>query len=65
MTAWRDNAGHAPREIAGVPIARVFVELRNGTRPEASWPVDTGRRGETTCWSLTGGQFDIVKWRPA
>lgn len=59
MSAWHKNTGTAPRQIVGVPITRVFVDLRNGLRPAESW------RGETTRWSLTGAPFDIIAWKPA
>lgn len=65
MSAWQKNAGTPPRQIAGVPIARVFVHLRGGIQPADSWPVDTGRRGETTRWTLLGDEFDITEWKPA
>lgn len=65
MTRWHRNTGTPPREIAGVAIARVFVRLRDGREPAESWPVFTGRNGETTNWKLSGHQFDIIDWRPA
>lgn len=43
--------------------ARVMVELRNGRRPDHSWPV-IGRPMPTR-WSLTGCLWDIVRWRRA
>lgn len=65
MTRWHPNTGKPPREIAGVTISRVFVRLRDGREPAESWPVVTGRHGETTDWSLKGHPFDIAEWRPA
>lgn len=75
MSAWYQNVGRAPvyyptdreddcpadlfhRDVAAK--ARVYVELANGKRPEASWPVLAGTR-----WTLTGFWADILKWRKA
>lgn len=66
MSEWHENAGTCPTRAMG---KRVAVILRNGSvcgeKPVANgapagWPAD----GKGGCrWSLTGHDFDIVKYR--
>lgn len=74
MTGWHPNPGFAPIWKGAGPDehcpadrippgqardARVFVRLRGGIEPPASWPV------LAQDWALGGSDFDIVEWRRA
>lgn len=58
---WFDNHGIMPGGLEG---KRVYVELRNGIKPADSWPADGSHHGKTD-WTMSGHNFDIVRWRPA
>ena len=59
MAQMKWNEGKMPRGVKG---KRVRVVLRNGMRPEESWPAD----GPTGCdWALTGSDWDIRKYEIA
>ena len=53
------NKGFCPAMLTG---RRVFVTLRNGSKPKESWPAD----GKSACrWTLTGSPFDIIEFEVA
>ena len=67
MSGWQPNIGSPPTRGRGPderPIERVWVRLRNGTRPKETWPVSTGRE-PTTRWTLQGHSHDILEWAEA
>lgn len=60
---WHENTlGRCPPRLLGT-AKRVFVELRNGTKPADSWPADTGRWRANTNWHLDGSDWSIIKWK--
>lgn len=62
---WRENVrGLCPDYMRGT-ARKVFVELRNGTKPAEPWPADTGRYRANTNWALSGSGWDIMKWKEA